>query len=81
MRTLWPAFLGGAQRKSMGFFAAPKPDDLRQIVTWVQEGKIKPVIDEKFAFEQAPQAVARLKTGRTRGKIVVEVSSAGFRGV
>jgi NADPH:quinone reductase-like Zn-dependent oxidoreductase len=32
------------------------------------------VIDERFPFEQAPEAVAKLKTGRAKGKIVVDVA-------
>lgn len=40
----------------------------------MQEGKVKAVIDKKFAFEQVPQAFVRLKTGRAKGKIVVDVA-------
>jgi NADPH:quinone reductase-like Zn-dependent oxidoreductase len=74
-RRFLPGFLGGGKREARGFFAQPKPADLEQIVAWMVEGRIKPVIDSKFPFEQAPRALERLKTGRARGKIVVEVSS------
>nr|POE93211.1 zinc-type alcohol dehydrogenase-like protein c16a3.02c [Quercus suber] len=66
-----PSFLGGGKRKLMGFFAQQKLEDIQQLAAWVQEGQIKPVIDSKFAFEQAPDAFRRLKTGRARGKILV----------
>ncbi|EXJ83686.1 hypothetical protein A1O1_07310 [Capronia coronata CBS 617.96] len=75
-RKLWPSFLGGGKRKGMGFFAQTKKDDLEQIAAWMTEGKIRAVIDQKFAFEEAPRAIEKLKTGRARGKIVVEVSTA-----
>ena len=70
---LWPSFLGGGKRKYMGFFAQPRPDELAQIATWMKEGKVKAIVDSKFAMEQAPAAMARLKTGRSKGKVMVEV--------
>jgi NADPH:quinone reductase-like Zn-dependent oxidoreductase len=79
LRSVWPGFLGGGKRKSQGFFAQAKPDQLEQITTWMKEGKVRTIIDQTFPFDQAPQAIAKLKIGRARGKIVVEVSSEGFR--
>jgi NADPH:quinone reductase-like Zn-dependent oxidoreductase len=69
---LWPSFLGGGKRKFQTIFAMPKPEQLQDLVDWMAEGKVKAVIDSKFTFEQAPNAVRRMKTGRARGKIVVE---------
>jgi NADPH:quinone reductase-like Zn-dependent oxidoreductase len=69
-----PAFLGGGKRKAEGFWPSPSTKDMTQIVEWVKEGKIKAVIDQRFPFEQAPEAIARLKTGRAKGKIVVDVA-------
>ncbi|EME85476.1 uncharacterized protein MYCFIDRAFT_186086 [Pseudocercospora fijiensis CIRAD86] len=71
---IWPGFLGGGKRKLQGFFLEPKTEDLAQIATWMQEGKVKTIIDEKFTFEEAPKAFTKLKTGRAKGKIVVEVA-------
>ena len=71
-----PGFLGGVKRKVTGFWPQPNLADLQQIAEWIAEGKVKPVIDEKFSFEQAPQAIERLKTGRAKGKIIVEIASA-----
>jgi D-arabinose 1-dehydrogenase-like Zn-dependent alcohol dehydrogenase len=36
-------------------------------------------IDQKFPFEQAPKAFEKLKTGRAKGKIVVDVASETYR--
>ncbi|KAK4986901.1 hypothetical protein LTR66_007736 [Elasticomyces elasticus] len=70
-----PAFLGGAKRKHMGFFAKLKYEELKQIRAWMKEGKVKAIIDQRFPFEQAPKAFEKLKTGRAKGKIVVDVAS------
>ena len=71
---LFPGFLGGGQRAYQSILAEPKPDQLERIADWMKEGKVKAVIDEKFPFEKAVEAFRRLKTGRARGKIVIEQS-------
>ncbi|KIX92732.1 uncharacterized protein Z520_11584 [Fonsecaea multimorphosa CBS 102226] len=76
-RKYWPAFLGGGKRQSVHFAPKAQPTDLEKIATWMKEGRVRAVIDEQFTFEQAHQAIERLKTGRAKGKIVVEVSSYG----
>ena len=53
--------------------------DLKPIVLWMEEGKVKAVIDKKFPFEEAPKTFAKLKTGRTRGKIVVDVALETYK--
>ncbi|TVY35167.1 Zinc-type alcohol dehydrogenase-like protein, partial [Lachnellula occidentalis] len=73
-----PGFLGGGQRKLEGFFTSKKAADLTQIGVWMAEGKVKAVIDSKFSFEEAPKAFERLRTGRSRGKIVVDVASETY---
>jgi NADPH:quinone reductase-like Zn-dependent oxidoreductase len=76
MLKVWtlPGFLGGGKRKLEGFFANPNQEDMTQIGAWMMEGKVGAVIDSKFSFEEAPKAFERLKTGRARGKIVVDVA-------
>jgi NADPH:quinone reductase-like Zn-dependent oxidoreductase len=75
LRKTWPRFLGGGKRQTTGFFASANTNDMRQIGLWIQQRKIKTVIDSRFPFEKAPEAIAKLKTGRAKGKIVVDVSS------
>jgi NADPH:quinone reductase-like Zn-dependent oxidoreductase len=75
LRKKLPVMLGGAKRKSEGFWPNASTEDISKIAEWVKEGKIKAVIDQRFPFEQAPEAFAKLKTGRARGKIVVNVAS------
>ena len=45
----------------------------------MKEGKVKPVIDQTFPFEQAPNAFEKLRIGRAKGKIVVDVASKTYR--
>jgi alcohol dehydrogenase len=55
------------------FFTEPDGDQLREIAGLVDAGKIKPVIDRAFAFDQLPEALAYLEKGRARGKVVLKV--------
>ncbi|KAJ9616650.1 hypothetical protein H2200_000369 [Cladophialophora chaetospira] len=79
LRKFWPSFLGGGKRKSQGFFTQAKPDQLLKITDWMKEGKVKTLVDERFSFDRVPDAFAKLKTGRAKGKILVEVSSEAFK--
>ncbi len=74
-RKILPGFLGGVKGQVLGFWPQQKPEDLQQIGEWMNSGKVKAVIDHKFPFEQAVQAFEKLKTGRARGKIVIEIAS------
>jgi NADPH:quinone reductase-like Zn-dependent oxidoreductase len=74
-----PSFLGGGKRSYVGFWPEVKLEDLGQIGTWMKEGKVRAVIEEKFPFEDAQKAFMKLKTGRTRGKIVVDVASETYK--
>ncbi|KAK4561625.1 hypothetical protein LTR86_004304 [Recurvomyces mirabilis] len=69
-----PVALGGGKRKLEGYFAQPNAKQLQEIAGWVADGKVKTLIDSEFTFEQLPEAIRRQKTGRARGKIVVEVA-------
>ncbi|KAK9369025.1 hypothetical protein V1509DRAFT_501665 [Lipomyces kononenkoae] len=71
---LFPRFLSGAKRQHLTVFGSAKAQDLKQIADWMAAGKIKSVIDSKFKFEDLRQAYQRLKTGRARGKIIIDVA-------
>lgn len=72
--SLRPSWLGGGKRKFSGFFTAPsRREDLEQIGNWMREGKIKAVIDSTYSFENAVEAFERSKTGRAKGKILVDL--------
>lgn len=73
-RAMRPAFLGGG--KSTFEFAGPKNsfDAYVQMGKWMQEGKLKAIIDSTFEYIDAPKAFEKLKTGHARGKIVIHVA-------
>ncbi len=75
--SLLPGFLGGGKRKFVVLVSDIKGEKLEKIAGWVGEGKIKPVTDQVFGYEDVVGAFTRLKTGRARGKVVVEIVGGG----
>jgi NADPH:quinone reductase-like Zn-dependent oxidoreductase len=47
-----------------------------EFLRFLDQSRIRPVVDNVFDFEEAPQAFARLASGDHHGKIVVKVGSA-----
>lgn len=72
-----PRFLTGAKRQHVLVFGKADRADLSRIAEWMVEGKVKPVIDSTYKFEDLKEAYGRLKTGRARGKIILEVAPEG----
>jgi len=77
--SLLPGYLGGGKRKLKNLFAIPKTETYEQLGALMRDGKVVPVIDSEFAFEDAPKAFEKLKTHRARGKIIVHVGTANSR--
>ncbi|KAF1811935.1 putative zinc alcohol dehydrogenase [Eremomyces bilateralis CBS 781.70] len=73
-RLLRPSFLGGGKRPYHPYLTQCNPEHLAEIGRWITEGKVKPVIHQTFEWEDTPKAYERLKTQRTKGKIVVHVT-------
>ncbi|KNG88070.1 putative zinc alcohol dehydrogenase [Aspergillus nomiae NRRL 13137] len=74
-RLIRPAFLGGGKRKYVALLMKNHKDELVQIADWIQEGKIRVELDTVCEFEDTVKAFERLRSGRTRGKIVIHVTS------
>jgi NADPH:quinone reductase-like Zn-dependent oxidoreductase len=55
------------------FFTESNGEQLSQITALVESGKIKPVIDRTFPFEQAVEAFEYLIAGRAKGKVIIKV--------
>ena len=58
-------------------------DDYALFGRWAAEGKLRPVIDGTFGFNDVPRAYTKLREGRARGKFIVHVaepSAAGGEG-
>lgn len=52
-------------------FMLPDGDCLEKIGALIEAGKITPVVDRVFPFEEAKEALAYVESGRARGKVVV----------
>jgi len=69
-----PRFLGGGERTFKFVTCVANEEEFGRLVGWMAEGKLRACIEEEFALERAGEAYARLKGGRTRGKLVVKVT-------
>lgn len=47
---------------------------LNEIAGLLEAGTLRPVIDRTFPFEQTPEALAYVASGRSKGKVVVDVT-------
>lgn len=74
-RRILPRVLGGGQRRFHWVMVKSKREYLQQIGQWMADGKVQSVVDETFAYEDAPRAFERLKTGRATGKLIIRVGS------
>jgi NADPH:quinone reductase-like Zn-dependent oxidoreductase len=54
----------------------PDADDLAEITTLIDAGKIKPFVTEVLPFADAVKATAQAETHHTRGKIVLRIADA-----
>lgn len=65
----------GAKRGVAYSFLFVHPDgiQLAEIGKLLEAGRIRPVIDKVFPFEQAREALAYLAQGRAKGKVVVQM--------
>jgi alcohol dehydrogenase len=55
------------------FFMHPSGAQLRELGALVDAGKLKPVVDRVFPFEQAKEALDYLQAGRAKGKVVLKM--------
>ncbi|MGE5339422.1 MAG: NADP-dependent oxidoreductase [Gemmatimonadota bacterium] len=51
-----------------------RADDLRALLQWVREGRVRPLISQRFAFADAVAALELSKSGHARGKLVVQMA-------
>ena len=54
-------------------FVHPDGRQLTEIGELLKSGRIRPVIDKVFPFDQAKEALAYLEKGRAKGKVVVQM--------
>jgi NADPH:quinone reductase-like Zn-dependent oxidoreductase len=51
-----------------------KHDALRQVVQLVETGKLRPVIDRRYALGEIAEAHRYVDTGRKKGNVVIQVT-------
>lgn len=54
-------------------FMKPSGEQLRIIANFIKAGKIKPIIDSVFPFEDAQKAMEYVESGRAKGKVIVKI--------
>jgi len=77
---LWPSLLGGGKRKYLLFMLTSTTKEQWDLIgKWMVEGKLRTVIEDDNVFDLADidKAFEKLRTGRTRGKIVVKIAEDG----
>lgn len=74
---LWPAWLGGTPRKWKIVFTMSSTKDYEHVARMTREHDLKVVVDSVFPFEDVPKAFEKIKTGRVKGKVVVNVTAGG----
>lgn len=57
-------------------FASVDKADLAELRDMLADGRLRSVVDQRFALDQAAQAITYLEQGRTRGKNVIVVGPA-----
>ena len=65
-----------ARRRRVGYrcmLMHPSGDDLSLLARLVDEGQLKPVIDQVFPFPQIADALSHVEQGHTKGKVVVRL--------
>lgn len=51
----------------------PSGEQLRIIASFIETGKIKPIIDKVFSFKDAQKAMEYAESGRAKGKIILKI--------
>ncbi|MED4227909.1 NADP-dependent oxidoreductase [Neobacillus cucumis] len=54
-------------------FMKPSGEQLRIIASFIETGKIKPIIDRVVPFENAQKAMEYAESGRAKGKIILKI--------
>ncbi|HTM20289.1 MAG TPA: zinc-binding dehydrogenase, partial [Kofleriaceae bacterium] len=56
-------------------FMRPDGAELAELCTWVDAGRLRPIIHQTLPFARVADAFAELERGHARGKIVVELGA------
>ena len=65
-----------ARRRGVDYsflFMRADGEQLDKITALIEAGAIRPVIDRRFPFDRTPEAMAYVDSGRTKGKVVINI--------
>ena len=68
---------GGLVRTRFGtqelraFLATPNREDLLALKELIEGGRLRPVVDRVYPFDEIPEAIRHVESGRARGKVVI----------
>ncbi|THH01706.1 hypothetical protein EW026_g1039 [Hermanssonia centrifuga] len=68
-----PAWLCGASRTWRMLRVEYNQEDLAAVAQYISEGKVKPIVDSVYDFDDALKAYERIMTKRAVGKVVVKI--------
>ncbi|HEY3366458.1 MAG TPA: NAD(P)-dependent alcohol dehydrogenase [Symbiobacteriaceae bacterium] len=63
------------RKKPKGHLAKPNDTDLDFLRGLMEEGKVRPVIEKCYPLDQIVEAHRHVESGRTKGKVVVEIKT------
>ena len=69
----WLLSLGSKKMKSLS--AKPNKQDLKFLVSLLENGSIKPVIDRQYTLDKTADAMNYLSQGHSTGKVIITVES------
>ncbi|NMI03357.1 NADP-dependent oxidoreductase [Paenibacillus sp. SZ31] len=65
-------------KKSYDFlYVQPNGQQLTVFTQYIEKTNIKPVIDSEYTFDQVNAAIAKIATGHSRGKVLLQVEDGG----
>jgi NADPH:quinone reductase-like Zn-dependent oxidoreductase len=70
---IFGGLLSLGSRKMRSLAAKANQTDLALVAQMAAEGKIKPVIDQRFTLDETPAAMRYLTDGHARGKVVINI--------
>ncbi|WP_111599632.1 NADP-dependent oxidoreductase [Chitinophaga skermanii] len=59
--------------KAYFFMVQSNGADMQSIATWLKEGKLKPHVSKVFGFDDIVEAHQQIESGKTKGKIVINL--------
>jgi NADPH:quinone reductase-like Zn-dependent oxidoreductase len=67
-------------QKRVGLLASLEGRDLQALGTWMEQGRVKSVIDRTYSLGEISNALAYLEQGHARGKVVIQIPAEGGEG-